>query len=298
MFLNNRYHDPQLGHFISVDPLVAKTGQPYLYANGTPATLTDPSGLDPGWAHDSNPCNDAGYYRCATAKGGPNRGTQVAVGPGRRQMLEKAFGIGLPMECPRLGGCAEMNSGTGGGVSIDGDTDLCGARPELCDSNAGESGLSPDDELAVIDGLASLSPDDFYDLAMDPAEIKRRGLEWLKWSNDGCSNSPDSVGSTSYLGPCSRHDFEYRNLIALESEYGTNFFSQDRRRAADDRLGDGIREVCSWACDWSSLIYWGAVHAWGDGFEPHYEWWLAGPPGLVADIAVNVKPWDGWFPGI
>jgi len=45
VFLNNRYMDPGLGAFISVDPLVAKTGQPYLYANGNPATLSDPSGL-------------------------------------------------------------------------------------------------------------------------------------------------------------------------------------------------------------------------------------------------------------
>ena len=45
VYLNNRYHDPTLGHFISVDPLVGQTGMPYLYANGSPATLSDPSGL-------------------------------------------------------------------------------------------------------------------------------------------------------------------------------------------------------------------------------------------------------------
>jgi len=45
VFLNNRYHDPTLGHFISVDPLVGKTGQPYLYGDGNPSTLSDPSGL-------------------------------------------------------------------------------------------------------------------------------------------------------------------------------------------------------------------------------------------------------------
>ena len=39
--------DPQLGHFITVDPLVSKTRQPYLYANGNPTTLSDPSGLEP-----------------------------------------------------------------------------------------------------------------------------------------------------------------------------------------------------------------------------------------------------------
>lgn len=44
VFLNNRYYDPTTGFFLSVDPLVATTGQPYLYANGNPTTLSDPSG--------------------------------------------------------------------------------------------------------------------------------------------------------------------------------------------------------------------------------------------------------------
>ena len=42
VFLNNRYYDPTLGVFLSVDPLVSKTGTPYLYAAGNPATLADP----------------------------------------------------------------------------------------------------------------------------------------------------------------------------------------------------------------------------------------------------------------
>jgi hypothetical protein len=45
VYLNNRYHDPQLGTFISVDPLVASTGEPYIYASGNPTTLSDPTGL-------------------------------------------------------------------------------------------------------------------------------------------------------------------------------------------------------------------------------------------------------------
>ena len=48
VYLNNRYHDPTLGVFISVDPLVSQTGEPYIYASGNPTTLSDPSGLEPG----------------------------------------------------------------------------------------------------------------------------------------------------------------------------------------------------------------------------------------------------------
>lgn len=46
VFHNNRYYDPQVGIFLSVDPLVSKTGTPYLYAGGSPATYSDASGLD------------------------------------------------------------------------------------------------------------------------------------------------------------------------------------------------------------------------------------------------------------
>jgi RHS repeat-associated protein len=45
VYLNARYHDPSLGTFISVDPLVTATGEPYTYGSGSPTTLSDPSGL-------------------------------------------------------------------------------------------------------------------------------------------------------------------------------------------------------------------------------------------------------------
>ncbi|MDJ0770486.1 MAG: RHS repeat-associated core domain-containing protein [Ilumatobacter sp.] len=44
--LNNRHHDPTLGQFISVDPLVTQTSEPYIYASGNPITWSDPSGLE------------------------------------------------------------------------------------------------------------------------------------------------------------------------------------------------------------------------------------------------------------
>lgn len=46
IYLNNRYHDPMTGQFISVDPLVTTTGEPYIYGAANPATYSDPSGLD------------------------------------------------------------------------------------------------------------------------------------------------------------------------------------------------------------------------------------------------------------
>ena len=44
--LNNRYMDASTGTFLSVDPLVNKTGQAYLYGNGNPVTFSDPLGLE------------------------------------------------------------------------------------------------------------------------------------------------------------------------------------------------------------------------------------------------------------
>ena len=47
-YLNNRHYDPTTGVFISVDPLVTMTGQPYIYGAANPVTFSDPSGLCAG----------------------------------------------------------------------------------------------------------------------------------------------------------------------------------------------------------------------------------------------------------
>lgn len=45
IYLDHRYYDPTTGQFISVDPLVQSTGQPYSYANDDPVNLADPTGM-------------------------------------------------------------------------------------------------------------------------------------------------------------------------------------------------------------------------------------------------------------
>ena len=45
IYLINRYYDPGTGQFLSVDPAVSQTGQPYSYADGNPVNTTDPNGL-------------------------------------------------------------------------------------------------------------------------------------------------------------------------------------------------------------------------------------------------------------
>jgi RHS repeat-associated protein len=45
VYLVNRYYDPRTAQFLSVDPLVAETGQPFAYAGDDPVNASDPSGL-------------------------------------------------------------------------------------------------------------------------------------------------------------------------------------------------------------------------------------------------------------
>ena len=53
IYLVNRYYDPATGQFLSVDPLVAETDEPYAYTGDDPVNAVDPSGaycisLSPG----------------------------------------------------------------------------------------------------------------------------------------------------------------------------------------------------------------------------------------------------------
>ena len=47
-FTVDRYYDPSTDQFLSVDPAVAQTGQPYAYTGDDPLNATDPLGLTAG----------------------------------------------------------------------------------------------------------------------------------------------------------------------------------------------------------------------------------------------------------
>jgi RHS repeat-associated protein len=53
IYLNARYYDPATAQFLSVDPLVQQTGQPFAYAGDNPINWSDPSGLD---CRNTNTC--------------------------------------------------------------------------------------------------------------------------------------------------------------------------------------------------------------------------------------------------
>ncbi|MCB0922910.1 MAG: RHS repeat-associated core domain-containing protein, partial [Actinobacteria bacterium] len=67
-YLNNRYQQPELGVFLSVDPMAVVTGEPYIYGGANPIRFSDPTGLfvcADGIRHvsDANPehCDSVGF---------------------------------------------------------------------------------------------------------------------------------------------------------------------------------------------------------------------------------------------
>jgi RHS repeat-associated protein len=59
-YLRARYNDPATDQFLTLDPALGSTGQPYSYANDDPVNVTDPNGLC-GWV-DNSPCLGGGVW--------------------------------------------------------------------------------------------------------------------------------------------------------------------------------------------------------------------------------------------
>ncbi len=75
VYLVHRYYDPKTGEFLSVDPDVATTHQPYDYAGDDPVNEKDPTGLK-GWY-----ClTGASHYYQGTLYGNPNGKCASAAG--------------------------------------------------------------------------------------------------------------------------------------------------------------------------------------------------------------------------
>jgi uncharacterized protein RhaS with RHS repeats len=61
--LVDRYYDPNTGQFVTVDPDVDETGQPYAYAGGDPANASDPLGDGTCWLCLLNPWSTSNPIR-------------------------------------------------------------------------------------------------------------------------------------------------------------------------------------------------------------------------------------------
>jgi hypothetical protein len=54
----NRYYDPTTDQFLSIDPDVADTNQPYVFTNDDPLNVEDPMGEDPPLLCNPDGCPD------------------------------------------------------------------------------------------------------------------------------------------------------------------------------------------------------------------------------------------------
>lgn len=59
-YLRARYYDPTTAQFLTIDPLLAATGTPYAYVDGSPGNYTDPGGLAPACDCSWNDVGGAG----------------------------------------------------------------------------------------------------------------------------------------------------------------------------------------------------------------------------------------------
>jgi RHS repeat-associated protein len=67
IYMRARTYDPTTAQFLSVDPLVASSGESYSYAEGNPVNASDPSGLTPP---AKGTCAQASYSRGGSSGGG------------------------------------------------------------------------------------------------------------------------------------------------------------------------------------------------------------------------------------
>lgn len=96
--LDNRHYDPTTGTFLSVDPLVTKTMQPYIYGAANPVTFSDPSGLDPDTSSQvrsqveaNGGCTYSSGYKCFENKAGVNSQNHTKARGNRRQVAQARY---------------------------------------------------------------------------------------------------------------------------------------------------------------------------------------------------------------
>jgi RHS repeat-associated protein len=127
-YLRARYYDPQTAQFITVDPLVGTTQEPYGYAGVNPLNVVDPLGL---WG-----IADVGNFLQQHA------GTMVAVG------YVGAVGVAATCAFVTLGACVAVDLAVGGAFFAGGTL----AATALLPPGEGLAGL--DDGLLPGEGSA------------------------------------------------------------------------------------------------------------------------------------------------
>ena len=103
----HRYYDPTTGQFLTVDPMVSITGQPFAFAGDDPVNQADPSGLictKPGPNHTCLASTDSGFNKTAACPTGVynSKGGCTTEGPSGEPPawpIDVAEGIGGAIVC-------------------------------------------------------------------------------------------------------------------------------------------------------------------------------------------------------
>jgi RHS repeat-associated protein len=116
-YLRTRYYDPSTGQFMSVDPVVNLTGDPYAYAGDNPVNNVDPTGLCVGIAGYCLGFHPLGIPKGVAnfAAGAANSVTSI-VGvhvppPFCGELLQASYDIG--------GATAALEAGVAGGAGVE-----------------------------------------------------------------------------------------------------------------------------------------------------------------------------------
>ncbi|MGA8725421.1 MAG: RHS repeat-associated core domain-containing protein [Acidimicrobiales bacterium] len=134
IYLVNRYYDPSTAQFLSIDPLVATTGQPYQYAGDDPVNGSDPSGLSGQCGSIWNPFASGSCFR---------------VGWESLSGAEQVADATLPITLPAAGAaCVLLSAGCAAVVGVGATT--AAEDPEFVDG--------ADNACTAAEGAASSEP--------------------------------------------------------------------------------------------------------------------------------------------
>jgi RHS repeat-associated protein len=144
-YLINRYYDPTTAQFLTVDPLVAQTGQPYAYTGDDPINNTDPTGLICLSAHCLVDTVSSGVN---TVKG------VVSAGATWVGQHKKVVGVGLGVVSIATGfGAAE------GGIEIAGALSATGDQLATASAVFGTGASAIDADGCISNGVSLSNPD-------------------------------------------------------------------------------------------------------------------------------------------
>ena len=109
IYLINRYYDPSTDQFISIDPVVAQTNQPYAFTNDNPLNATDPLGQCGGWFGFVCSAYDATRHATAASVDWSTQHPMQILG-GVAIVLGVASGVGIFVAADALIGAATVEA--------------------------------------------------------------------------------------------------------------------------------------------------------------------------------------------